>query len=197
VNQKEPIPMIEGSEVDPIFSGFYFTPGAKAMLDEYIVGRRASYIVGRRALYQTCFLGACWNYKSADAAKEKLLLFMKMVMGECGKGDNPYREDDVISTNATALAVDMLLSVSGELLFSADDADNAMDLLLGLRELTTECEKHDDPFYGRCYDMSSVGPGCFETLDKGASICMGDCDDSASLARSLNSQYVEITPLKK
>jgi hypothetical protein len=182
--------MIEGSEVDPIFSGYYFTPGAKAMLDEYIVGRRAS--------YQTCFLGACWNYKSADAAKEKLLLFMKMVMGECGKGENEYREEDVISTYATAMAVDMLLDVSGcELLFSADDADNAMDLLLGLRELTTEREKHDDPFYRRCYNMPSVGPGCFGTLDKGAAICINDCDSDALLARRLKSQHVEVTPLKK
>jgi len=187
VNNKEPIPMIKGSSVDPIFSGYYFTPGAKAMLDEYIVGRRAS--------YQTCFFNWCWNYKSPDLAKEKLLLFMKMVMGDCGKSNNKHREEDVISTDATALAVDMLLSVSGELLFSADDADNAMDLLLSLKNLKGERAQHDDPFYGRCYSMTSIGPGCFKYLHEGVSICMNDCDTERALARRLNSQYVEITPL--
>jgi len=37
----------------------------------------------------------------------------------------------------------------------------------------------------------------FAYLHEGASICMGDCDTKAMLARSLNSQYVEVTPLKK
>lgn len=74
-NGEEPIPMIEGSSVDPIFSGYYFTPGAKAMLDEYIVGKSASSHV--------CFFNWCWDYKSPQLAEEKLLLFMKMIMGDC------------------------------------------------------------------------------------------------------------------
>lgn len=151
---KEPISLIEGSSVNTIFSGYYFTPGAKEMLDVYILGKGVS--------QETCF-GKCWNYTSADAAKKKLLMFMAMVMKECGKSDNEHREENVISIEATALAVQMLLEVSGELLFSAEDADNTMGFLLGLKD--------GDSFYGQCFSMTSGGPGCFD-YDDNTTMCM-------------------------